>query len=81
MVAAANSKILVRIKKQHHINRCSIYGKKLNFARTTENPLSCWQCMIVMWIAESKGNTKGGSVVFGKEGQKKKIKEHTAAER
>ena len=30
------------------IDRCSICSKKLKFARTTtENPLTCWQCMIV----------------------------------
>jgi hypothetical protein len=51
--AAANSKILLLKKnneKQRHIVvgcYCSICGKKLKFARTTENPLSCWQCMII----------------------------------
>jgi hypothetical protein len=48
MAATSNSKILLRIKQK--INRCSICGKKLkNFKRrtTSENPLSCWQCMIL----------------------------------
>jgi hypothetical protein len=26
---------------------CSICGKKLKFSRTSENPLACWQCMVV----------------------------------
>jgi ribosomal protein L37AE/L43A len=51
MAAAANSEILLKKKnnneKQPHKDRCSICGKKLKFARTTENLLSCWQCMIV----------------------------------
>ena len=49
--AAANSKIFLSIKKQkRQIARhccCSICGKKLKFARTSENPLIFWQCMIV----------------------------------
>jgi hypothetical protein len=48
MAATSNSKTLLRIKQK--INRCSICGKKLkNFKRrtTSENPLSCWQCMIL----------------------------------
>jgi hypothetical protein len=52
MVAAANSKILLRVKKRQmdlKRNYCSIYGKKLKIPtrRTSENPLSCWQCMIL----------------------------------
>jgi hypothetical protein len=53
MAAATDSKILLRIKKQQlDVGRgfyCSICGKKLKkfIRRTTENPLSCWQCMIL----------------------------------
>jgi hypothetical protein len=27
--------------------RCSICGKKLNFHRTTDNLLACWECMTI----------------------------------
>lgn len=57
MAAAANIKIFSRIKKkqqQLHIrggSYCSICGKKLKkFTRrrtTSENLLSCWQCIIL----------------------------------
>ncbi|MDQ3853190.1 MAG: hypothetical protein M3299_10190 [Thermoproteota archaeon] len=48
MMATANSKILLKKnKEQRHIVRCSICGKKLKLAGTSENPLSCWQCLIV----------------------------------
>jgi ribosomal protein L37AE/L43A len=46
MMSAVNRKILSK-KKQRHMGHCSMCGKKLKFARTSENPLSCWQCMIV----------------------------------
>jgi ribosomal protein S14 len=47
MAAAPNSKILLKKKKKKkkknekkpHKDRCSICGKKLKFARTTENLL------------------------------------------
>ncbi len=58
MAAAANSKIFSRIKRKQQQQLdivgsycCSICGKKLKkFTRrrtTSENPLSCWQCMIL----------------------------------
>jgi hypothetical protein len=51
MAAAANSKILLKKNKEQRSTTscryCSICGKKLKFARTSENPLACWQCMIV----------------------------------
>jgi hypothetical protein len=53
MAATSNSKILLKIreeKKQRQINHCcSICGKKLKkFKRgASENPLSCWWCMIL----------------------------------
>jgi hypothetical protein len=74
MAAATTSKILLRIKKQRNIGRCSICGKKLKKftrRRTGQNPLSCWQCMILnadsecpCFIMEIKIKTK-------KEGKKK----------
>jgi hypothetical protein len=46
--AATDSKLLLKTKKQLSIiARCSICGKKLKFARTSQNSLTCWQCMIV----------------------------------
>ena len=47
--AAADSKLLMRIKKQLSIvGRCSKCGKKLkSFDSISENPLTCWQCIIV----------------------------------
>jgi exosome complex RNA-binding protein Csl4 len=48
--AAADSKLLLKTKKQLGIvgGRCSICGKKLkSFDRMSENPMTCWQCMIV----------------------------------
>ncbi|MGH9927402.1 MAG: hypothetical protein ACRD5B_18700 [Nitrososphaeraceae archaeon] len=49
VAAAKNNKILLKKnkEKQQDTDRCSICGKKLRFARTSENPLSCWQCMII----------------------------------
>jgi predicted secreted protein len=55
IASAANSKILLKRnnneKQRQHIvvvGYCSICGKKLKkFGRTTQNPLTCWQCMIV----------------------------------
>jgi hypothetical protein len=62
VAATSNSKTLLRIReeeKQHHraspvsssSGYCSICGKKLkNFKSrkgTSQNPLSCWQCMIL----------------------------------
>src|SRR5215213_4606015 len=41
--------LLKNYNKQQNITcrYCYICGKKLKFAGTNENPLSCWQCMIV----------------------------------
>lgn len=56
MAAAAKIKILSRIKEKQQLDiggegsYCSICGKKLKKftrRRTSENPLSCWQCMIL----------------------------------
>jgi hypothetical protein len=49
MVAAAGRKALLKNNNQQDITRryCNICGKRLKFAGTSENPLSCWQCMIV----------------------------------
>jgi hypothetical protein len=52
MAAAANSSILLRIKrkkqKQAVVGRCcSICGKKLKFTGTSEYLLICWKCLIV----------------------------------
>jgi hypothetical protein len=56
VAAASNNKTLLGIKeeekKKKHASSgcyCSICGKKLKKfkRRTSENPLSCWQCMIL----------------------------------
>jgi hypothetical protein len=54
MATAANITIFSRMKKKKQQldiggSYCSICGKKLKkfIRRTTENLLSCWQCMIL----------------------------------
>jgi hypothetical protein len=60
MAAAANSKIFSKMKEKNKLQLdigrgggsycCSICGKKLKKftrRRASENPLSCWQCMIL----------------------------------
>jgi hypothetical protein len=52
MIAATNSKILLGKKKQQLDIKgrfyCTICGKKLKLAkRISQNPLSCWQHMIL----------------------------------
>jgi transcription elongation factor Elf1 len=57
--AATNSKILLKIKekeqKQKINRRCSICGKKLMSVkrRTSQNPLTCWQCMMLDVVSEN----------------------------
>ncbi len=51
MAVATFTKIFLKRvnKKQVDTRRqdCSICGKKLKFNRTTDNPLACWECMII----------------------------------
>jgi hypothetical protein len=48
MATATDSKILLTTKNQQlDAKRCCICGKKLRLIKTTENPLTCWQCMIL----------------------------------
>ena len=57
MATKTDSTIFLTIKKQNKqwrpINRCSICGKDLKkFVKRTENPLTCWTCMVVMQISK-----------------------------
>ena len=50
MAVATYTKLFLMTPKKKQLDikhRCSICGKKLDFSRTNENPLTCWQCMIV----------------------------------
>ena len=49
-VATYTEIFLKRVKKKQVDTRrqsCSICGKEVKFHRTTDDPLACWQCMIV----------------------------------
>jgi hypothetical protein len=54
MAAATDSTIFLTInnkplnQQRQKINHCSICGKNLKFDRISDNPLTCWNCMVVM---------------------------------
>jgi hypothetical protein len=59
MAAATDSTIFLNTinniplnQQRQKINHCSICGKNLKFDRISDNPLTCWNCMVVMQISK-----------------------------